>query len=96
MLDSALKTVIIDESLSVYMVVQTICDKIGISNADEYSLLPDNPIIEKKDKKEKKERNITEESNYYMHICSLISNYLYLYLYYPNEYCHALVFNYSN
>lgn len=61
MLDGALKTVIIDESLPVSLLVSVICDKIGIANPDEYSLLPNIEIVPiKKDKKDKKS-NITEE-----------------------------------
>lgn len=68
MLDDALKTVIIDESLPVSMIVHTICEKIGISNPDEYSLLPDTPPPEKKEKKDKKDKNITEEGISYIEL----------------------------
>ena len=40
-MDGSIKTAIIDETLPVFQLVDVICARIGISNTDEYSLLPD-------------------------------------------------------
>lgn len=39
-MDKTVKSVLIDESLPVYKIVSAICQKIGLSNGMEYSLLP--------------------------------------------------------
>ncbi|KAJ3281672.1 Talin-1 [Borealophlyctis nickersoniae] len=41
MMDESLKTVLIDDSLPVSQIVEIVCDKIGITNPEEYSLLPE-------------------------------------------------------
>jgi talin len=40
-LDGSIKTAIIDETLPIFQIVDVICARIGITNTDEYSLLPD-------------------------------------------------------
>ncbi|TPX69668.1 hypothetical protein SpCBS45565_g02300 [Spizellomyces sp. 'palustris'] len=40
-MDDSVKTVIIDESLPVQQLVEIICEKIGIQNPEEYSILPE-------------------------------------------------------
>ena len=40
LMDKSLKSVLIDESLPASKIVAAICQKIGLSNAIEYSLLP--------------------------------------------------------
>lgn len=39
-MDKTIKSVLIDESLPVFKIVSAICQKIGLSNGIEYSLLP--------------------------------------------------------
>ena len=41
MMDETQKTVLIDESLPVQQLVTMVCDKIGISNPEEYSFMPE-------------------------------------------------------
>lgn len=52
-LDGSIKTAIIDETLPVFQLVDVICARIGITNTDEYSLLPDKLIEDETDKKQK-------------------------------------------
>ncbi|KAJ3182603.1 Talin-1 [Gaertneriomyces sp. JEL0708] len=46
-MDGSVKTVLVDESLPVQQLVDIICEKIGIANSEEYSILPENPIADK-------------------------------------------------
>jgi hypothetical protein len=45
-LDGSIKTAIIDETLPVFQLVDVICARIGITNTDEYSLLPEKAEVE--------------------------------------------------
>eukprot|EP00117_Sycon_ciliatum_P044924 scpid3709/ scgid32340/ Talin-1 len=47
MMDGSLKTVLIDDSATVEDLVKTICERVGISNANEYSLLDEETDQEK-------------------------------------------------
>jgi hypothetical protein len=64
-LDGSVKTAIIDETLPVFQLVDVICAKIGITNADEYSLLPDKaedePAKKQKGKKGKVVNQIADD-----------------------------------
>ncbi|KAI8906214.1 hypothetical protein DFJ77DRAFT_477968 [Powellomyces hirtus] len=40
-MDSSIKTVLVDESLNVHQLVEIICERIGIQNPEEYSILPE-------------------------------------------------------
>jgi hypothetical protein len=40
-LDGSIKTAIIDETLPVFQIVDVICARIGLTNTEEYSLLPE-------------------------------------------------------
>ncbi|TPX50472.1 hypothetical protein SeLEV6574_g00877 [Synchytrium endobioticum] len=45
-MDGSVKTVLIDESLPVQALVETVCERIGVLNSEEYSFLPDGPMSE--------------------------------------------------
>lgn len=42
-MDDSVKTILIDESLPVQQLVELICERIGLQNPEEYSILPENP-----------------------------------------------------
>ena len=44
LMDKTMKSVMIDESLPIHKIVSAICQKIGLSNSIEYSLVP---VVEK-------------------------------------------------
>ncbi|KAJ3364655.1 Talin-1 [Allomyces javanicus] len=52
LVDDAIKTVLIDDSLPAILLVQSVCSKIGIANADEYSFAVEveNPLTKTKKK----------------------------------------------
>ncbi|KAI9103042.1 hypothetical protein DFS34DRAFT_671082 [Phlyctochytrium arcticum] len=53
-LDSSVKTVMVDESLPVQQLVDIVCEKIGIQNSEEYSILPEKAMVsESKEEKDK-------------------------------------------
>ncbi|KAI8824903.1 uncharacterized protein EV422DRAFT_576151 [Fimicolochytrium jonesii] len=43
-MDNSVKTVLIDESLNVQQLVEIICERIGIQNPEEYSILPERSL----------------------------------------------------
>ncbi|XP_057316525.1 talin-2-like isoform X2 [Hydractinia symbiolongicarpus] len=49
MLDGTIKTVLVDDSQTVAVVLETICDKVGITNVEEYSLFIEEGKDEKKE-----------------------------------------------
>ena len=42
MLDESIKTILIDDSHNVKEIIKTICERIGINNPDEFSLVVEN------------------------------------------------------
>ena len=42
MLDECIKTILIDDSHNVKEIIRTICERIGINNPDEFSLVVEN------------------------------------------------------
>jgi talin len=64
-LDGSIKTAIIDETLPVFQLVDVLCARIGITNTDEYSLLPDKedeePAKKQKGKAGKVENQIADD-----------------------------------
>lgn len=74
-LDNSVKTVYVDESLPVSQLVESICERIGLNNPEEYSIIPktisgregqagSSATIKKKKKEEKKEDG---DSNSWLH-----------------------------
>ncbi|KAL7754362.1 hypothetical protein RI367_000343 [Sorochytrium milnesiophthora] len=51
LMDETVKTVLIDDSLPAQMLVQSVCAKIGILNADEFSLAMEKEVEQKKSSK---------------------------------------------
>jgi talin len=49
MLDGSVKTVLVDDSQMVGIVLETICDKVGITNVEEYSLFIEDAPEERKE-----------------------------------------------
>eukprot|EP01137_Pigoraptor_chileana_P018402 Opistho-2@77812 len=48
--DGALKTVLVDDSLTVHELIRTVCEKFGIQNWDEFSLVAEGGIIKEESK----------------------------------------------
>ncbi|KAJ3037472.1 Talin-1, partial [Rhizophlyctis rosea] len=45
LMDESIKAVLIDDSAPISQLVEIICEKIGIHNPEEYSVMPENPAI---------------------------------------------------
>ena len=68
MMDDTLKTVLIDETMLVQQLVETVCERIGtisslkqgISNPEEYSFAPDISKTDKDEKKSSSKEDLTD------------------------------------
>ena len=67
-LDSNVKNILVDESINIRLIVEVICQRIGLANPEEYSLMKDEreePAKKEKEKEKKKKEVKTDARKLY-------------------------------